>query len=123
MEIYSTIPTGDQYKMEQGTSMASPVVAGLAALIISYYPELSAKEVKQVIEKSAKSLDAMVFKPNEMDEKGEQMNFSELSASGGVINAVEAIKLADAMAAAKSGKPNPAKPALPKSSVKKTQKG
>jgi hypothetical protein len=58
-----------------------------------------------------------------MDEKGEQMNFSELSASGGVINAVEAIKLADAMAAAKSGKPNPAKPALPKSSVKKPQKG
>jgi hypothetical protein len=36
---------------------------------------------------------------------------------------VEAIKLADAMAAAKSGKPNPAKPALPKSSVKKPQKG
>jgi cell wall-associated protease len=123
MDIYSTIPTGDQYKMEQGTSMASPVVAGLAALIISYYPQLSAKEVKQVIEKSAKSLDATVYKPNEMDEKGEQMNFSELSASGGVINAVEAIKLADAMAAAKSGKPNPAKPALPKSSVKKPQKG
>lgn len=120
MEIYSTIPTGDQYKMEQGTSMASPVVAGLAALILTYYPQLTAKEVKQVIEKSAKPVDAMVYKPNEMDEKTEQMSFSDLSASGGVVNAVEAIKLAEALSASKTNSP---KTTLPKSSVKKSTKG
>lgn len=122
LEIYSTIPTGDQYKMEQGTSMASPVVAGLAALIISYYPQLTAVEVKQVIEKSAKPMDLAVYKPNEMDEKGEQMSFADLSASGGVINATEAIKLAESLAASKTTS-QPKKAPLPKSSIKKTPKG
>lgn len=118
MEIYSTIPSKDQYKMEQGTSMASPVVAGLAALIMSYYPQLTAAEVKDVIQKSAKPMDMQVYRPNEMDEKNEQVNFSELSASGGVVNAVEAIKLADQLAA-KKGVPQPKKAPLPKSTIKK----
>lgn len=122
MEIYSSVPKGDQYKMEQGTSMASPVVAGLAALIMSYYPQLTAAEVKTVITKSAKPIDAMVYKPNEMDEKTTQMSFSELSSSGGVINAVEAIRLANELAAGKSN--NNKQPApLPKSTIKKTSKG
>ena len=121
MEIYSTFPRGDQYKMEQGTSMASPVVAGLAALIMSYYPQLSAAEVKQAITRSAKPLDIQVNKPNSMDERTIQMTFNELSASGGIVNAVEAIRLADEMAAAKirSKQITP----LPKSGVKKSSKG
>jgi len=122
LEIYSTIPTGDQYKMEQGTSMASPVVAGLAALIMSYYPQLTAAQVKQVIEKSASPMDVSVYKPNEMDEKGEKLSFANLSASGGVINAVEAIKLAEALVENKET-PLPKKTTLPKSSVKKSSKG
>jgi hypothetical protein len=121
MEIYSTVPKGDQYKMEQGTSMASPVVAGLAALIMSYYPQLSATEVKTVITKSAKPLDAMVYKPNEMDEKTVQLNFSDLSSSGGVVNAVEAIRLAEEIAAGKNNNKQPAP--LPKSSIRKSSKG
>jgi len=121
MEIYSTIPKGDQYKMEQGTSMASPVVAGLAALIMSYYPQLTAAEVKQAITGSAKPLELQVNKPNSMDEKTVQMKFNDLSASGGIVNASEAIRLADAMAAAKT-KTKQASP-LPKSSVKQGKKG
>ena len=49
--IYSTVPN-DKYKFLQGTSMAAPAVAGIAAMIRSYYPELQAKQVKQVIMKS-----------------------------------------------------------------------
>ena len=52
MKIYSTIPGGNTYGNAQGTSMASPVVAGLAALILEYYPNLSAEQVKYVIENS-----------------------------------------------------------------------
>jgi len=52
MKIYSTVPE-NHYESEQGTSMASPVVAGIAALILEYYPNLSAEQVKYCIEKSA----------------------------------------------------------------------
>jgi cell wall-associated protease len=121
LEIYSTVPTGNQYKMEQGTSMASPVVAGLAALIMSYYPQLTASEVKEAITRSAKPMDIQVYQPNTMDEKKVQMKFNQLSTSGGIVNATEAISLADAMAAAKTKSKQPAP--LPKSSVKKSNKG
>ena len=51
--IYSTIPGGNTYGNAQGTSMASPVVAGLAALIYQYHPNFTPAQVKEVIEKSA----------------------------------------------------------------------
>ncbi|HZF64702.1 MAG TPA: S8 family peptidase, partial [Chitinophagaceae bacterium] len=53
VKIYSTVPGGNQYRNHQGTSMASPVVAGVAAFILSYYPNLTAQQVKYVIENSA----------------------------------------------------------------------
>jgi subtilisin family serine protease len=53
VKIYSSIPGGNTYGDKDGTSMASPVVAGLAALILSYYPDLSAEQVKNIIEQSA----------------------------------------------------------------------
>lgn len=89
VKIYSTVPGGNTYQNLQGTSMASPVVAGLAAFIMSYYPNLSAAQVKTVIEKSSKN-------PGEVRNPGndEMVNLSELSKSGGIINAYEAIKLA-----------------------------
>lgn len=52
VDIYST-KDGGGYLNESGTSMASPVTAGVAAVIRSYYPNLSAKQVKKIIEKSA----------------------------------------------------------------------
>src|SRR5690606_3413652 len=51
VDIYSTMP-GTTYKEQSGTSMASPVVAGLVALIRSYFPEFSAVEVKNIIMQS-----------------------------------------------------------------------
>ncbi|TWF42418.1 subtilase family protein [Chitinophaga polysaccharea] len=94
VQIYSTIPGGNKYGSASGTSMASPVVAGVAALVLSYYPELSARQLKYVLEKSATPLpdgSTMVNKPGSTDEK---IAFSDLSVTGGLINAYEALKLA-----------------------------
>jgi subtilisin family serine protease len=90
MKIYSTVPGGNTYQNLQGTSMASPVVAGLAALILEYYPNLSAEQVKYVIEKSAV---APAFDVN-VPGSTEKVKLSDISKTGGVINAYEALKLA-----------------------------
>lgn len=90
VKIYATVPGGNTYQNLQGTSMASPVVAGLAALILEYYPALSPAQVKMVIEKSSQKTTDKVRNP----ETGDMVNFTDLSRSGGIINAYEAVKLA-----------------------------
>lgn len=106
--IYSTIPGGNTYGNAQGTSMASPVVAGLAALIISYNPHLTPAQVKYVIEKSATPVSSKVILPGSDEE---MVSMSSLSRTGGVVNAYEALKLAATI------KPN-SKEKLPKSVLK-----
>jgi len=96
-EIYSTIPN-NKYKMMQGTSMASPMVAGVAAMIRSYYPELSASQVKHIIMNSGTKVDFDVLLPGG---EGKKVPFSDLSVSGSVINAYNALLLADKMTANK----------------------
>ncbi len=93
VKIYSTVPGGNTYQNLQGTSMASPVVAGLAAFILEYYPNLSAAQVKTVIEKSSNKLKEKVKTP----ETGDMVLLAELSKSGGLVNAYEAIKLASTL--------------------------
>lgn len=90
VKIYSTVPGGNTYQNLQGTSMASPVVAGLAAFILQYYPTLSPAQVKMVIEKSAQSPGTTVKNPG----NDEMVDLSELSRAGGIVNAYEAVKLA-----------------------------
>lgn len=90
VKIYATVPGGNTYQNLQGTSMASPVVAGIAAFILEYYPNLSAEQVKMVIEKSSVKPTEKVKNP----ETGELVELSEISKSGGLVNAYEAIKLA-----------------------------
>ncbi len=90
--IYSTAPD-QKYKEAQGTSMASPVTAGVAAMIMSYYPKLTAVQVKDIIMQSTvKYKKLKVSKPGSKEEK---IKFSALSKTGGVVNAYEAIKLAE----------------------------
>jgi cell wall-associated protease len=92
VKIYSSIPGGNTYGEKDGTSMASPVVAGLAALILSYYPDLSAEQVKDIIERSAtKPSTANFAKPGTDDEK---TSLDQLSITGGIVNALDALKLA-----------------------------
>ncbi len=93
LEIYSTIP-GDEYKLLQGTSMASPAVAGVAAMVRSYYPELSASQVKHILMNSGIKVDKQVKLPGSEDK---MVPFSDLSVSGRVLNAYNALKMADAM--------------------------
>jgi subtilisin family serine protease len=93
VKIYSTVPGGNTYQFLQGTSMASPVVAGLAAFVLQYYPSLTPQQVKTIIEKSSKGPGEKVKDPG----TGEEVELSELSVSGGLVNAYEAIKLASTM--------------------------
>ena len=87
--IYSTVPD-NKYASFQGTSMAAPAAAGVAAIIRSYYPELSAKQVKNIMLKSVAPQDGEVTKPGTT----EKVKFSELSVSGGVVSATNAVALA-----------------------------
>ena len=93
VRIYSTVPGGNTYQNLQGTSMASPVVAGLAAFIMEYYPKLTPQQVKMVIEKSSQDPGVKVKDPG----TGEEVSLGDLSKSGGVINAYEAIRLASTL--------------------------
>ncbi len=102
MAINSTAPD-NEYQDAQGTSMASPVAAGVAALIRSYYPDLTAEQVRNILMKSVTKVDRKVIKPGTKDE---MVPFSSLSASGGIVNAYEALLLA---AKTKPGK-KPKKP-------------
>lgn len=111
VKIYSTVPGGNTYQNLQGTSMASPVVTGLAAFIMQYYPKLSPEQVKMVIEKSAQAPGIKVKDPG----TGEEVDLSAISKSGGVINAYEAIKLASTI------KPDAKKPSKPVKSKVKTK--
>lgn len=98
VDIYSTYLDGG-YKAESGTSMASPVVAGLAALIMSYYPTLTATDVRRVITESAVSYrDRMVIRPGE---DAATVRFGDLSVTGGIVNAYAALRMAEQLAAAR----------------------
>ncbi|SMO38320.1 S8 family peptidase [Gracilimonas mengyeensis] len=90
VDVYSTFPN-NSYEPNSGTSMASPVVAGVAALIMSYYPELTATQVKEIILETVTEVDQVVYKPG----NGEAVPFSQLSSSGGIINAYDAIQRAE----------------------------
>jgi subtilisin family serine protease len=91
VQIYSSIPGGNTYGNAQGTSMASPVVAGVAALVKSYFPSLSPEQIKTAIETSAV---APAYKTNKPGTEGEMVNLADLSRSGGVVSAFGAVKAA-----------------------------
>jgi cell wall-associated protease len=92
-DIYSTSP-GNKYESRSGTSLACPVVTGVAALLKSYFPELTAKQVKEIIMESAFKPDVMVVPPNGSVSR-EKVPFKSLSKSGGIINAYNAVQMAD----------------------------
>ncbi|MCF6168818.1 S8 family peptidase [Lutibacter sp.] len=96
VQIYSTIPQNN-YAKYSGTSMASPETAGIAALIRSYYPQLSASQVKHIIMNSGTKLNMKVFKPTSRGQEPELVDFSTLSVTGRIVNAYNALVLADRM--------------------------
>lgn len=97
VDIYSTMPD-DKYERQQGTSMAAPVVSGVAALLMSYYPDLSAAQIRDVLLQSVtKYPDQTVNIPHKANHEGTTGPFSELSVSDGVVNVFKALQAAEEM--------------------------
>ena len=92
VKIYATTPN-QTYEYLQGTSMASPNVAGVAALIRSYYPKLSAAQVKQIIMDSGTPLKNDIA----VGEDQHKANFSTISKTGKIVNAYNALLMAEQM--------------------------
>lgn len=97
--VYSTL-TKDTYGYLNGTSMAAPSAAGVAALVRSYYPDLTATQVKHILMNSGTLIDLKVVKPgsaSRQNPQGEKVPFSALSVSGRVVNAYNALMMANQM--------------------------
>ena len=116
--IYSTLPGGDQYGNLNGTSMACPLVAGVAAVILQYYPTLTPQQVKMAIEKSSVAPKDMVNIPGSTT----KVKLSELSRSGGIMNAEAAVKYASTLVGEKINVQKK-KRTLPKTKVSRGNKG
>lgn len=93
-DIYSTIPK-NKYEKESGTSMAAPTTTGVAALVWSYYPQLTASMLKEILMKSVTDVSKQkVVVPGK---KKEKVRFGKLCVSGGIVNAEKALELAEKM--------------------------
>ena len=91
VDIYSTTPE-NTYAFFDGTSMASPATSGVAAVLMSYFPNLTAAQVRDIIMKSSTKYGKyQVKKPGT---KEDMVTMADLSASGGVVNLYNAIKMA-----------------------------
>ena len=93
--IYSTAP-GNNYTIQSGTSLACPVVTGVAALLKAYFPKLTARQLKEILMKSVYKTDLMVVPPTHAGFTN-KIPFSKMSKSGGIVNAFNAVRLADEM--------------------------
>lgn len=97
VQIYSTVGYDSAgraiqgYKRISGTSMAAPVVTGMAAVLKSYYPRLSAADIKAIIEASVTPVAFPVQKP----QSGQWVPMAALCKTGGIVNAFEAVLLAE----------------------------
>lgn len=94
VNIVSLAPDG-KYEMGDGTSFSGPVVSGVAALVWSYYPELTAIQLKDILlESSTKYPKAKVYSPDTKSSKRKKVQFATLSRTGGVVNAYNALQAA-----------------------------
>ena len=85
-EIYSTVPDA-KYEYLQGTSMASPVVAGAAAVLWAYMPSLTPQQIKEALVKT-------VNKSTVNANVDSSANFDQISVAGGVIDLYKAAQYA-----------------------------
>jgi subtilisin family serine protease len=89
-DIYSTYPN-NEYEYSPGTSMASPAVAGVAALIRSHYPKLTASQVKRIIMESGLAPKTKVILGGDTSKVAK---LDEISTSGKIVNAYNALIMA-----------------------------
>jgi len=113
VDITSAVPGGG-FEANSGTSMAAPLVAGVAALVMAYYPELTPAEVRTLLlETATRHPDRPVLRPGEPDGEGGGIDeergmdspgtvpFGSLSVTGGIVNAWAALRRAEELAAAR----------------------
>ena len=93
-DIFSAVP-GDKYEYKSGSSMSAPMVSGVAALLLSYFPRLTAVQVKDIIMTSSFKPTIAVNKPGTK----QKVAFRSLSVSGGIVNARNAVLAAVHLAA------------------------
>jgi len=90
----TSIDMNAEFNTADGTSFSSPITTGIAALILEYYPKLSATQVKAAILASATPLKGtMVYKPGTKT----LVDFTTLSKTGGIVNAYKALEIASKM--------------------------
>ncbi|WP_420573046.1 S8 family serine peptidase [Kordia sp.] len=91
---------------DTGTSLSSAITSGVASLLFSYYPSLSAAEVKEILLESGTSLEIQVLKPYPNGEKQDpkKVPFSSLSKSGKIVNAYNALLMAEEVSKKKKRK-------------------
>ncbi|MFB9056841.1 S8 family peptidase [Mariniflexile ostreae] len=92
-KVYSTTPE-NEYDTKGGTSMAAPAVAGVAALIRSYYPSLTAAQVKRIILDSGLPITSKVVVGGDPENV---KTLKEITTSGKIVNAYNALIMADQM--------------------------
>lgn len=97
VKIYAPV-TENSYQFLSGTSMASPSTAGVAALLRSYYPALSAKQVKRILMNSGTLIPFKVIQPGTTDVL---VSLSELCVTGRIVNAYNAVRMAESMVSKK----------------------
>ena len=90
VDIYSTMPN-QEYELSNGTSMAAPVVSGVIALLMQYFPEYSPLEIKEIIVSSVVKTDEQIILPGQSTET-QYVPFFNLSKHGGIINAYRAVR-------------------------------
>ncbi|WP_183906727.1 S8 family peptidase [Rufibacter immobilis] len=104
VDIVSLAPQ-NQYNKMDGTSFSTPVVSGVAALVWSHYPELTAAELKDVLLKSVNTYPKeTALSPSDKPEARKKIKLSELSVTGGLVNAYNALVLAEKVVSAKKAK-------------------
>jgi subtilisin family serine protease len=92
-----SLDTNNTYSMHDGTSIAAPVVSGVAALLLAYFPELTPAELISILKEGAAKVakPKKVYKPGEREvKKRPKIKFSELSSSGGVVNCYQSFLIA-----------------------------
>ena len=90
----------NKYKFDSGTSLASAITSGVAALLYSHYPNLTASEVKHILMDSGLEFNIEVNTPSKED-KDKTIPFNQLSKSGKIINAYNALIMADSISKSK----------------------
>ncbi|MFO7256444.1 MAG: S8 family peptidase [Bacteroidota bacterium] len=90
VDIYSTDP-GNEYDSADGTSLSSPVTSGVAAILMSYFPNLTAQDIRNILRESTRRLNGVkVRKPDTLEE----VRIDQICIAGGIVNAYEAVRLA-----------------------------